>query len=237
MVKKVVLVVTAIWAILAVVFAFTDLQISTAFFDPESRWALFLEKWGGYPGVIAYLSAFCILVFDRFRPFNETFKFSRRVVLFAKVTLGIAIVNVGIFVTLTKNLWGRVRFYNLDSSFSQFTAWYLPQCPNGHESFASGHTAEGWLLLPVGLILFSGRSRATRMTTTALAIGWGLAVAISRVRLGAHYASDVLFSSGVGITAFLLLYQYFSSRAIMDGVEKHPPEVTAPKKRAGRRSA
>ena len=218
--KKLILFVAVIWITLSLVFAFTDLQISVAFVDPQSRWANFLEEWGRYPGTIAYLFAFCILVFSRFPLFNKKLKFSQQTMIFAKVTLGITLLNVLFFVRLTKYFWGRVRFYDLNSSFSQYTAWYLPQGPNGHQSFASGHAAEGWLLLPIGVILFSGRSRATQMTITALTIGWGMAVAISRVRLGAHYASDVLFSSGVGITAFLLLYQYFSSRAKMHSIEK-----------------
>lgn len=219
-VRKLILFVAAVWAALALVFAFTDLQVSIAFVNPQSRWANLLEDWGGYPGAIAYISAFCILVFSRFRVFGRKLMVSQQTMVFAKVTLGVALLNVYFFVSLTKYLWGRVRFCNLDSSFSQYTPWYLPQGPNGHESFASGHAAEGWLLLPIGVILFSGRSRATQMTITALAIGWGMAVAISRVRLGAHYASDVLFSSGVGITAFLLLYQYFSSRAKMHSIEE-----------------
>lgn len=228
--RKLILFVAAVWAALALVFAITDLQVSIAFVNPQSRWANLLEDWGRYPGAIAYISAFCILVFSRFRLFGRKLMVSQQTMVFAKVTLGVTLLNVYLFVPLTKHFWGRVRFCNLDSSFSQYTAWYLPQGPTGHESFASGHAAEGWLLLPIGVVLFSGRSRATQVIITALSIGWGIAVAVSRVRLGAHYASDVLFSSGVGIMAFLLLCQYFSSRVKANGIEKSVQ--AAPKKDA-----
>jgi len=219
-VRKLILFIAVVWVALALIFATTDLQISIAFVNPESKWAKFLEDWGGYPGAIAYISAFCILVFSHFRFFGKKLRVSRQTMVFAKVTLGVALLNVYLFVSLTKYFWGRVRFCNLDSSFSQYTPWYLPQGPTGHESFASGHTAEGWLLLPISVILFSGRGSVTQVIGTALSIGWGIAVAVSRVRLGAHYASDVLFSSGVGIMAFLLLYQYFSLRVKRNTIEK-----------------
>ena len=216
--------VALLWAMLAIIFAFTDLQISMAFANPNSRWGNFLADWGRYPGYITLLVALCIGAFrilsmsvfsllghKKKRGYRKTVIVSSQAMMFAKVTIGVAFLNA-LFVNVTKYVWGRVRFYDLDALFSQYTPWYLPQGSNGHRSFMSGDAALGWLLLPI-VILFLDRNRATRISITALAIGWGTAVAIGRVRVGAHYASDVLFSTGVAIIACLLLYQYFSSRA------------------------
>jgi len=40
-------------------------------------------------------------------------------------------------------------------------------------------------------------------------IGWGLFVAISRVVIGDHYASDVLFSTGFAAVATIWLYKRY----------------------------
>jgi len=135
-------------------------------------------------------------------------KFSDRVDRFARTAVGIAVVNVLLFVHLGKPLWGRVRFYDLDPTYSDFTPWYLPQGVTGGDSFPSGHAALGWMLLPL-ILLVRGRNRPTRVLTAAVVVAWGLAVAIGRVVRGAHYASDVLFSTGVAFAAFAFWYRYY----------------------------
>lgn len=104
-----------------------------------------------------------------------------------------------------KLTWGRVRFRDLDSALTSFTPWYLPQGFTGHASFPSGHTAMGWALLPC-LALWP-RGSLPLKPATALVLGWGGFVAASRVVMGAHYASDVLFSTGIcfGLARYALL--------------------------------
>lgn len=121
---------------------------------------------------------------------------SASAVAFARTSLWLAFVNVVLFVQVFKALWGRMRFRDLPPDLVGFTAWYEPQGVTGHTSFPSGHTALGWMLLP--LIGLSRRlPNAVRATVTGLVIAWGLLVAAGRVRIGAHYASDVLFSTAV----------------------------------------
>lgn len=243
-------IVLLIWAVLAILFAHTDLQISIAVVDPSANWALFLAEHGQKPGklvfivalfllavakhekvwksdLLAYLfiglSAFVItavlkipelyrpvsiglitilqVALYRLRPVT-----SEKLLLFAKVTVAMSVVGL-IFVNLGKDVWGRVRFVQLDGLYSQFTPWYLPQGYNDYKSFPSGHAAFAWMLLPV-LILVADRRRVARIIVASLTIAWALSVVVSRVWLGAHYASDVLFSSGVVIVSFLLFYSY-----------------------------
>jgi membrane-associated phospholipid phosphatase len=107
----------------------------------------------------------------------------------ARVTLWLGLANL-LFVHPLKLLWGRVRFRDLDATHAAFSAWYAPQGPTGHASFPSGHAAMAWMLLP-SVLLFT-RGTPARLAATLLVVAWGCFVALGRVVIGAHYASDVL---------------------------------------------
>lgn len=98
-----------------------------------------------------------------------------------------------LLVSSLKLAWGRVRFRDLQPMAGDFTPWYSPQGWTGHASFPSGHAALGWLLLTCVLVWRRG-SRQYRWTL-GLCAAWGVFVASSRVVIGAHYLSDVLFST------------------------------------------
>ncbi len=106
-----------------------------------------------------------------------------------------------------KLVWGRVRFRQLENDLSLFTPWYLPQGFTGFFSFPSGHTANATVIIS-SLYYFhdlqSKHKKYEKPLKVLLAI-WIALVAFSRVRIGAHYLSDVLF--GLAVTVFIV---YFS---------------------------
>ena len=108
-----------------------------------------------------------------------------------------------IFIQGVKYFWGRVRFRELDAAFSQFTPWYLPQGITGSDSFPSGHAAMGWMLLAL-LILLANKKQWMKYSAMVIIFLWGVTLALSRVVIGAHYASDVLFGSFFIIITFLV---------------------------------
>jgi membrane-associated phospholipid phosphatase len=118
-----------------------------------------------------------------------------------------AVLTVGltcwVVVNGLKATWGRVRFRDLDALANDFTPWYLPQGFTGHLSFPSGHAAMGWVLLPLLALFRPGSPGFVR--AAVLLGGWGLFVAASRVVVGAHYASDVLFSTSLAIAVGVYL--------------------------------
>ena len=121
----------------------------------------------------------------------------------------LAIIHPLLFVQIVKILCGRIRFRNLDPGFTNFTPWFLPPgLSSDGRSFPSGHTAMGWMLLPL-LITVKDREIKDpyRIVVTVLVIGWGLFVGLSRIVVGAHYASDVLFSTGMAAVVTMLLYK------------------------------
>jgi membrane-associated phospholipid phosphatase len=125
----------------------------------------------------------------------------------------LAIINPLLLVQLVKIFWGRIRFRNLLPDYSNFTPWFIPQGITGNSSFPSGHTAMGWMFLP---LLIAVREREwkdpLKLVIVILVLGWGTFVGLSRIIVGAHYASDVLFSTGVGVVVTLLLYYRFYLR-------------------------
>jgi len=126
---------------------------------------------------------------------------------YAKVVVSVAFWGYVICIQGVKYFWGRVRFRELDAAFSQFTPWYLLQGITGSDSFPSGHAAMGWILLAL-LMLLSDQKGWIKNLAFVLILIWGVILASSRVVIGAHYASDVLFGSFFIIITFL----YFSKK-------------------------
>ncbi|MFX0188038.1 MAG: phosphatase PAP2 family protein [Candidatus Hodarchaeota archaeon] len=246
-----------VWIILAIIFGFSDLEISKAVVNRESSWAEIGKYYGEAPGygIIAIaiaiiigsyqqelkkqkIAAFIILmigviilvlalIFSNiwFIAFGGGITFAillfliftynrdwRNFKKIAIVIIMLAIINPLIFVQITKILCGRVRYNDLSSDYSNYTPWFLPPGPRsgleGNVSFPSGHTSMGWMFLPL-LILFKERKwkNPKRIIITILVISWGLYLGISRIVTGDHYASDVLFSTGVAFVSTILLYK------------------------------
>jgi len=124
----------------------------------------------------------------------------------------LAVINPLIFVQIAKILCGRIRFRNLvPPDYTLFTPWFLPPgLISDGNSFPSGHTAMGWMFLPL-LIAVKNRKNTDplRILTILLVVGWGLFVGLSRIAVGAHYASDVLFSTGAATIVTIFLYTRF----------------------------
>ncbi len=106
-----------------------------------------------------------------------------------------------------KSLWGRFRPYEMTTvagnTMSEFTPWYHLNGINGHNSFPSGHTMSGWLFLY--LVFFVPRANiSAQKKMTIFGIAMGILTAMSRVRIGAHWLSDVTVSSIiVGLIIFM----------------------------------
>ncbi|MBY8984335.1 MAG: phosphatase PAP2 family protein [Candidatus Lokiarchaeota archaeon] len=124
----------------------------------------------------------------------------------------LAIIFPLVFVQLIKVFWGRVRFRDLSPGFIEYTPWFIPQGITGNYSFPSGHSAMGWMFLPLLIPLWTKQWKSPiRIIGTIVIIGWGIFVGLSRIAIGAHYASDVLFSTGIAILITFLLHQKYYS--------------------------
>jgi membrane-associated phospholipid phosphatase len=119
-----------------------------------------------------------------------------------RVAVWMAGVHALLVVQLTKVVWGRVRFRDLAADYSNFTPWYMPQGFTGHRSFMSGHAALAWVLLA---LTEAAQTPAQRRVSWALVLGYGTLMCVSRIVVGAHYATDVFFSTAIAWLVFLLV--------------------------------
>ena len=183
-----------------------------------------MQKIPGYVGIV--VGVLFILFIDDEKYVNMGWSFIFALLIYIVITWNkdwkdyrnisgvialLAVINPLIFVQIAKILCGRVRFRNLDPGYTNFTYWFLPPGISGDgSSFPSGHAAMGWMFLPL-LITVKDREvkDPLRIIVIVLVIGWGLFVALSRIAIGAHYASDVLFSTGAATIVTIFLYTRF----------------------------
>jgi membrane-associated phospholipid phosphatase len=104
--------------------------------------------------------------------------------------------------------WGRWTYRDIleAGNIALFTPWYLPQGNNGHHSFISGHTALSFVVM--GYLYFLARDNSKKNILLAAFLLWGIIGGMSRIVVGAHYASDVLFGAGETLFWFLLLAKH-----------------------------
>jgi len=136
--------------------------------------------------------------------------FSPEIILTSKVVTKMSLFGYFIFNQMIKIFWGRIRFRELNLFQSDFTEWYLPQGITGSQSFPSGHAAMAWMLLPL-ILLLPKKNKFVKIITIALIVAWGITVPLSRIIIGAHYASDVIFGSSIMIISYLIFANKYVS--------------------------
>lgn len=145
-------------------------------FSPSVMWITWL---------IALLLLTCGIQFWLKTKSDLELKHYVRLALVAALTVWFALeVNLTL-----KDLWGRVRPYEL-SSTEKFTSWLQINGVTGHKSFPSGHTMAGTLAIVFSWFV-SAKRRKYFFTGGVI---YGILTGLSRVRIGAHFFSDVVFS-------------------------------------------
>jgi membrane-associated phospholipid phosphatase len=126
------------------------------------------------------------------------------VIVFAEILL----------VNIIKIFWGRMRFRNMEGDYSLFTSWYHPQgiqengvTTEAYKSFPSGHSANGWTMML--WMMFMPFVSKWRNFMLVCAVAWGICTSTSRVIMGDHFATDVLFGAFITISCMLLCCKLF----------------------------
>lgn len=116
-----------------------------------------------------------------------------------------------VIVEINKVIFGRVRYRELSSNYTEYTQWYVINGSNSESrGFPSGHSIYGWLFLPF-LILTKNKNmeKSTKILIIVSVISYGTFISMSRIIIGAHYCSDILFSTGMVLVLTILLYKKF----------------------------
>ena len=134
--------------------------------------------------------------------FRKRHKFSKQSVLFSRISFKMFFYGYLLIATPLKIFWGRIRFRDLAENYSNFTPWYYPNGITGNQSFPSGHAAMSFMMIAM-FIFFMDKPFYKRIILKGLIISWGLVVCTSRVVIGAHFTSDVLFGAMIIIVTYL----------------------------------
>ncbi len=113
-----------------------------------------------------------------------------------------------IIMNVIKASWGRMRIREMTDPLTEFTRWYVITNRGGFDniyaSFPSGHSmnAAGTILLALFPSIMPALAGKERLMKT-IAYSWMVLCAVSRIVMGAHFASDIT----VGILLSLLLFE------------------------------
>lgn len=128
---------------------------------------------------------------------------------FAAVSL-LYFVIVLIVMNSLKTAWGRMRFREMTDPIAEFTRWYqiVPRggFDNVYASFPSGHSmnSAGVILLTLLPPMIPALKDKEKVLHIFVYI-WCVVVGISRVFMGAHFASDVTVGILLSLTIFEVL--------------------------------
>ena len=167
-----------------------DLRISRAFAALGDPVGAFFQDHGTRPALVLYLAAIAWLAVPALR--RRSVDLSRA----ASAVLVQALVHTMFLTNLLKALWGRARYDGVAAGHAAFDSLFSPEPLSGGMSFPSGHVATALVLLPAAYVFArSGRGRIAAALVIGSAI-FAAATGAARIRFGAHYLSDVLFSAG-----------------------------------------
>lgn len=114
------------------------------------------------------------------------------------------LVTILVAILVIKTFWGRIRYRQMED-ISQFVPWFIPQGITGFNSFPSGHTSNATSVYLLTMFAPLTKNKFLKALCWIAPIVWIIVMAVSRVIVGAHYASDVLFGAGISIALFYLV--------------------------------
>lgn len=118
---------------------------------------------------------------------------------------------------ILKYTWGRVRFRDLSADYSEFTRLFHINGLTGNKSFPSGHTNAGTSILLIALLVprFTDK-KWIKYAVTAFCFAYIATLAVSRIIVGAHYASDVLCGFVVGFTTLCVTHMILRKKGVIN---------------------
>ncbi|PEC19130.1 phosphatase PAP2 family protein [Bacillus cereus] len=134
----------------------------------------------------------------------------------------LSVVIVLITFNLIKLGWGRERYRHMISigSFEGFSKWFIPQGiakSDEFMSFPSGHSANAALVIWLSLLpeYFASLKRK-KIGVWIFILMWIILVPVSRIMVGAHFASDVTVGVAISLIVFMTIKNYIWRKKKVD---------------------
>jgi len=167
-----------------------DLDAARAMVKIDDPFAALVQDHGTQPALAVYVAAILWLSVPALR--RRALHVSRA----ASAVLVQALVHTMFVVNVLKLLWGRERFASVAAGHASYSPLWAIDPMSGGVSFPSGHVATALVLLPAALVLAQAGKRGAAVAVAVGSTAFALAIGYGRLRLGAHYLTDVLFSAG-----------------------------------------
>ncbi|MFW5838937.1 MAG: phosphatase PAP2 family protein [Bacillota bacterium] len=155
-------------------------------------------------GILVGINAIA-MVLTLLIPKDALYTFQKLALLYLVVlTLGYGIVSI------LKFLWGRERFYLLESP-SDFSLWFIPQgieSGTRYNSFPSGHATAAAMTLIFVFIPLMFDSLKKYFVPVSIGVGFYIILGmLSRMMYGRHYLTDTVFSVLIVLSLFIYFYK------------------------------
>lgn len=185
------------------------------------------EGWANFaPGFFIAIAIFVVVAIVVFSLVNRLSEEQLATVIIAGLVAICVVWAAHEINTGMKSTWGRFRPYEVAAGKGEFTTWLQINFPNGHRSFPSGHTEEGTMMAGFAILLLPFHKKAAEIVLWVGAV-YGLLMGLSRVLVGAHWASDTVAS--FGLTFGLIAAGYVLTQRLPARVGKRIAEYrTAP---------
>ena len=150
---------------------------------------------GEVPKFVAFLIAAVLLAGAIFLARKVPEEYAYPAVTYGIIAM-VYFILVIIIMNSLKTVWGRMRLREMTDPVLEFTRWYVIINRGGFEniyaSFPSGHSMNSaaiilLTLLPSFVPMLEGKEKLLK----GIAYTWTIIVGLSRIVMGAHFASDV----------------------------------------------
>ncbi|MBF0517550.1 MAG: phosphatase PAP2 family protein [Nitrospirae bacterium] len=163
-----------------------------------------LYYYASIPAAATAIASFVMLILG---VITDRFKKYRMYTIFLILSL---VIGPGLLVNLTlKNYWGRPRPVEIKTFGGTWDFQPVLQKGEGGrgKSFPSGHASVGYYFF-VFYFIFRRKKKTLAFLSLALAFVYGTLLGVSRMAMGGHFLSDVLWSGYIVFFSSLALYYF-----------------------------
>lgn len=200
-----------------------DLKVALCFYDNQNEWLsgnvapwVYFYKYGEMPAVLVAVSLILLFIFTFinkgfFQNKIQNINYFRKQIIFMPLAY---IIGPGIIVnSLLKGFWGRPRprdIINFGGQYN-FEPVFTIDLSSPGNAFCCGHCSIAFIFLAF-FFIFKNTNNKFAYIFFIVAIIFGVLMSIARIKSGAHFLSDALWSACVTYFTCIALYYFFLNK-------------------------